>query len=144
MAEQDRTDEGTPEGGIFGKLPDSRPGTRSPRRRSSSPAAKPKQSKTAKAASKRPSAARPKAASKPAAAPRRPPAARPAPAPKAEPTRPEPALPEPDGAPGEAEGGRGLEDLAWAGVAVAAEAATAGVRLASRALEALKGSQERR
>jgi hypothetical protein len=40
--------------------------------------------------------------------------------------------------------GNGLEDLAWAGVAAAAEAATIGVRLASRAMEALRDSVERR
>ena len=39
--------------------------------------------------------------------------------------------------------GGGLEDIAWAGVAAAAEAATIGVRLASRAIEALRGSSER-
>jgi hypothetical protein len=43
------------------------------------------------------------------------------------------------------EGGRsgGLEDLAWAGVAAAAEAATIGVRLASRAMEAVKDAGKR-
>ena len=37
----------------------------------------------------------------------------------------------------------GLDDVAWAGVAVAAEAATIGVRLASRAIEAVRGNSER-
>lgn len=36
----------------------------------------------------------------------------------------------------------GIEDLAWAGVAIAAEAATLGVRLASRAIEAVRGPTE--
>ena len=40
------------------------------------------------------------------------------------------------------EAGGGLEDIAWAGVAAAAEAATLGVRLASRAIEALRGNSE--
>jgi hypothetical protein len=38
---------------------------------------------------------------------------------------------------------RGVEDLAWAGVAIAAEAATLGVRLASRAFGAVRGPAER-
>jgi hypothetical protein len=38
----------------------------------------------------------------------------------------------------------GVEDLAWAGVAVAAEAATLGVRLAGRAFEAMRDAVERR
>ena len=37
----------------------------------------------------------------------------------------------------------GIEDLAWAGVTVAAQAATAGVKLASRALEAVRKSVDR-
>ena len=38
----------------------------------------------------------------------------------------------------------GLEDVAWAGVAAAAEAATIGVRLATRALEAMRDAVDRR
>ena len=38
----------------------------------------------------------------------------------------------------------GVEDLAWAGVAVAAEAATLGVRLLSRAVEAVRKPADRR
>jgi hypothetical protein len=38
---------------------------------------------------------------------------------------------------------RGIEDLAWAGVAVAAEAATLGLRLAGRAIDAVRGPTER-
>ena len=44
--------------------------------------------------------------------------------------------------PAEAEHG-GIEDLAWAGVAVAAEAATLGVRLLSRAVEAVRKPADR-
>ena len=40
--------------------------------------------------------------------------------------------------------GRGIEDVAWAGVAAAAEAATIGVRLANRALEAMRDAVDRR
>ncbi len=38
----------------------------------------------------------------------------------------------------------GVEDLAWAGIAVAAEAATLGVRLLSRAVEAVRKPTDRR
>jgi hypothetical protein len=98
-----------PADGLFAKLPDSRPGTRSPRRTSG----------------ERASAAR----AKPDPEPRAPQAAeRPAPPPEA---------PQPSEAP---QSGGGLEDVAWAGIAAAAEAATIGVRLASRAIEALRGN----
>jgi hypothetical protein len=110
---------GTEQDGIFGKLPESRPGIRSPRRRSTqgtpAPTRKPKP--------------KPQATSPP-----------PPPAPSPGPRAPEP----PTAAPSGEQGGVGLEDLAWAGVAAAAEAATIGVRLASRAMEALRGPTERR
>jgi len=109
-------------GGVFGNLPRSRPGTRSPRR----------------------SSARPEGAAEPGPTP--PPAA-------AETWPAEPAPPPP---PGRDRGGEpagaeaepdttsgGLEDLAWAGIAAAAEAATLGIRLANRALEAMRGTSER-
>jgi hypothetical protein len=51
----------------------------------------------------------------------------------------EPAPPAP-----EQEPGGGIEDVAWAGVAAAAEAATIGVRLANRALEAMRDAVDRR
>ena len=51
-------------------------------------------------------------------------------------------MPEPADEADEAPGG--LEDLAWAGVAAAAEAATLGVRLATRAVEALRDAAPRR
>ena len=105
--------------GVFGNLPGSRPGKRSPRRNS---AKKPAVAAVAKQKSKPKPAAAPRAAPPPPAAsatkaPRRP---------AAEPDR-----------------GAGLEDIAWAGVAAAAEAATLGVRLASRAIEALRGNSEK-
>jgi hypothetical protein len=118
------------QGGIFGNLPDARPGTRSPRRASSGKA-KPKAAAKTKAA-----AAKAKAPAKPKAAPKPPTAARPAdPPPPPRPADPERPLTEQQ--PG------GLADVAWAGIAVAAEAATLGVRLASRAIEAVRGNSER-
>lgn len=115
-----------PADGVFAKLPDSRPGTRSPRR----------------AAGERAAAARPevsRATQRKRSSP--PPRRAPSPAAHGPPAgesrtrqRPEPA---PDG-------GGGLEDVAWAGIAAAAEAATIGVRLASRAIEALRGNPGQR
>jgi hypothetical protein len=112
---------GDDQGGVFGNLPGSRPGFRSPRRGSGKAAA-----------------------AEPAATRRR--RRQPTRAPKREPAPPrserEPADVAPETEPGAAQAG-GIEDLAWAGVAVAAEAATVGVRLASRAIEALRGSSEK-
>ena len=121
------SDESPDQGGIFGKLPDSRPGTRSPRR-GAGDKAKPKPAATAKTKAK------------PKAAPKRQPAAAPkvkAPREPAPPRPPDPERPLADQTPG------GLGDIAWAGIAVAAEAATLGVRLASRAIDAVRGNSER-
>lgn len=104
--------------GVFGNLPSERPGVRSPRRAGedgSSPA-KPKQAK-----------ARPSARSSPRPQPPKP---REAPA-AAERTEAPPA-------PEEDSSRKGIEEVAWAGVTVAAEAATLGVRMFSRALEAVR------
>jgi hypothetical protein len=105
---------------VFSKLPDSRPGVRSPRRRSSAGAEtgtpRPRQPRQPPTPRHKPDAAAPP----PQERRREPPAA-------AEQRTP-----------------RGLEDAAWAGIAVAAEAATIGVRLANRALEALRDAGERR
>ena len=117
-------DEPTDQGGIFGKLPDSRPGTRSPRRGGAN---------TAKAKGKPASKTKAQAKGKPA--PKRPQA------PKA-PEPPRVAPPEPERPLAEDTQG-GLGDIAWAGIAVAAEAATIGVRLASRAIEAVRGNPEK-
>jgi hypothetical protein len=104
------------QGGVFGNLPGTRPGVRSPRRaEQSGPARQPKSS--VRRATRSPSSARPPAPS---------------------------GTPEPETPPaGDAEHG-GVEDLAWAGVAVAAEAATLGVRLLSRAVEAVRKPADRR
>ena len=111
----------TTPGSVFGNLPDSRPGGRSPRRDATR---KPRAAKAAaKPRAKASTATKPKPKPGPAAAP-----------------RPSPPPPEPAAEP---ESGGGLEDIAWAGVAAAAEAATLGIRLANRALEALRGNPEK-
>ena len=115
-------------GSVFGNLPDSRPGSRSPRRRRG------KGGGAANAKPKHAAKAKPKPAAKPQAAPR----------PRAAPKPPPSAPPESEREPATAARGGGLEDLAWAGVAAAAEAATLGVRLASRAIESLRGNSEER
>jgi hypothetical protein len=122
-----------PRDGVFGNLPDSRPGTRSPRRDGASgkgAAPGTPGAKTARARTK-PKPSRP--------APRRPAPAKPRAS--SEPAEPGPERSAPEGEPPSA---GGLEDLAWAGVAAAAEAATIGVRLASRAMEALRKPVDRR
>ena len=122
VADEARDNNGsdTPEG-VFGNLPGTRPGIRSPRRHAGG--------------KERPA---PRAAAKPAPAPPPPP-----PQPEAEP--PPGAEREPPVAAGTGPGQRigSIEDLAWAGIAVAAQAATVGVRFASRALEAARKSAER-
>ena len=102
------------EQGVFGNLPGTRPGLRSPRRgEQPRPGERPKP--RAPRAAGRARSARDHA-----------------------PPPPKPATPPARGA----EHG-GVEDLAWAGIAVAAEAATLGVRLMSRALEAVRKPPER-
>jgi len=117
------------QGGVFGNLPPRRPGVRSPRRGDAGgPAAA---GATPKAAGRQPrSPAQPSVPRPPRGGPARPPGRSPA----AEPEAPPPAG---------AEHG-GVEDLAWAGIAVAAEAATLGVRLLSRAVEAVRKPADRR
>ena len=114
------------QGSVFGNLPGSRPGVRSPRRGKGRGAGR-AGGTTAKSSGRQPRAAQEGGRSRrgPAAQPREGPIAR------------EPA------APADAEHG-GIEDLAWAGVAVAAEAATLGVRLLSRAVEAVRKPADRR
>jgi hypothetical protein len=105
-------------GGVFGNLPRSRPGTRSPRRDEQR-----RDSTAQRAPRKAQATGRPDEARSARQEPRGPAASEP---------------PEP-----ERVHGGGLEDLAWAGVAAAAEAATIGVRLASRAMEAVKDAGKR-
>lgn len=103
--------------GVFGNLPRTRPGSRSPMRDAG--------------------ATRPRPA--PRAAPSTPAEGPPATPPPPEPQASDPSPPRPD-----APQGGGIEDVAWAGVAAAAEAATIGVRLATRALEAMRDAVDRR
>jgi hypothetical protein len=114
MAEDTHAPDAEPPAGVFGNLPASRPGTRSPRRGSAGPDQPAADTKREAAAAPDPD---------PVEAPPEPP---PAPAP---PRGTRPATPERIG---------GIEDLAWAGVAVAAQAATLGIRAASRALDAVR------
>jgi hypothetical protein len=106
--------------GVFGNLPGTRPGSRSPRRgntagESAAPAA---------------------GGSRAVPPPPPPPPADPPPATERE----APAAGTPDAGQQRI---ASVEDLAWAGVAVAAQAATVGIRLASRALEAARKSVDR-
>ena len=116
------------QGGVFGNLPGSRPAVRSPRRGGGGAAgggAKAAGRQSGSAAQPEPSVPR-----SPRGGSTRPPGR----SPEAEPESPPPAG---------AEHG-GVEDLAWAGIAVAAEAATLGVRLLSRAVEAVRKPADRR
>jgi len=120
MADREQTqpepDDADDQGGVFGNLPGTRPGVRSPRRgEQPRPGGQPKPSA--------PRATRGRPSTRP-----------PAPSPEPEPETP-PATGTEHG---------GVEDLAWAGVAVAAEAATLGVRLLSRAVEAVRKPADRR
>jgi len=109
--------------GVFGNLPSSRPGSRSPRRRDSRASA---DTAAETRAASEPAAPKPKPKPKPKA-PTAPEAAKPSPEPASDPLEPQPGI-------------HGVEDLAWAGVAVVAQAATAGIRFTSRALEAARKS----
>jgi len=107
---------------VFGNLPRTRPGARSPRRDEAAA----RRSTNAKRAEET-TAPSPEADAESVLAESR--AA----------SGPEDPAPEP---PATDEEGGGIEELAWAGVAAAAEAATLGVRLANRALESLRGGSE--
>jgi len=109
--------QGEDDSGLFGQLPRSRPGSRSPRRAAATESPAP--------IAEEPAAAEP---------------ARPEP----EPPPPAPADESPAAGARSDEGGAGLEELAWAGIAVTAEAATLGVRLFSRAIDAARKATERR
>jgi hypothetical protein len=124
--ESESREEASEQGSVFGNLPGSRPGVRSPRRGAAGAA---EQSGSTKGTGRQPR-----------------PAAR-----KQRPAEPQPPR-DPGGHPAESEGATpptppehgGVEDLAWAGIAVAAEAATLGVRLLSRAVEAVRKPTDRR
>jgi hypothetical protein len=143
--EPQREPEAAADGGekdLFSKLPRTRPGVRSPRRAGSKQAANSTRNATAaQPAALRAAAAADEAREATAAFdPLEPPAAAAEEAPETEPAAAE--------ADAERDEHRslspaGLEDLAWAGVAVTAEAATLGVRLLGRAVEAAKRATER-
>ena len=124
MANEGPGDADGPEG-VFGNLPSKRPGSRSPRRRGPED-----EEEGARAGEEAPEpvADEPEPVASPAP-----------PEPEAEPVPPEPRddplAPQP--------GIKGVEDLAWAGVAVVAQAATAGIRFTSKALEAARKSIDR-
>jgi hypothetical protein len=138
----DRNDtESGPEraGDIFGKLPSERPGMRSPRRRADSKNTERQPSKSSSArapGTQRPpgSRARPRSPREPTTS--RPPARPPSPRAAAPPSASREAQ-------GPGTGGSGIQDVAWAGITVAAEAATLGVRLLGRAVEAARRPIER-
>ena len=111
-------------------MPSTRPGSRSPRRRDT----KAEETSAADAAE----VAEPVAPPEPEAH-----ATEPPPEPEAEPEN-EADPPEPMEDPLAPQPSiHGVEDLAWAGVAVVAHAATAGIRFTSRALEAARKSIDR-
>jgi hypothetical protein len=142
MSDQDRRQEEPEpgqEGSLFGKLPSARPGVRSPRRATAGgkggSAPTPKTRTPGRVGSEAPTSAAgrrsPETAS-PGVRPSDTPGRSSDPPPPTQPeTAREPEAAEPRDAPG-------VEDLAWAGVTVAAEAATLGVRLLSRAIEAVR------
>jgi hypothetical protein len=109
---------------VFGNLPRTRPGARSPRRDQAAAArdrAEAKREQATEPPSPEDDAERVLAGSRPG----------------------DRSQEDPDAPPdGSEEDGGGIEELAWAGVAAAAEAATLGVRLANRALESLRGGSE--
>ena len=108
--DQPGEDAAAEQSGVFGNLPASRPGTRSPRRDATAKArARPERRQERPPPEETHAAADPEAADEPPA-----------------------------------EQGGGIDDLAWAGVAAVAEAATLGVRLANRAFGALRDNVDRR
>ena len=123
----DETTEGSAQApdGVFGNLPSTRPGSRSPRRQSSEPEEATADETAAEAVAEEPAEPEP-ASLKPPETPDEPEP----PQPVDDPLAPQPAI-------------GSIEDLAWAGVAVAAQAATAGIRFTSRALEAARKSIDR-
>jgi hypothetical protein len=131
MTEPEDSPESPPgDSGLFSQLPSTRPGTRSPRRDSTAAGKRPpaKSSKPAamRAAAARPAQPKPRATSKTGDAPAR-----------------EPGRPSATTDPGSGDAPSQLEELAWAGIAVTAEAATLGVRLIGRAFEAARKATDR-
>jgi hypothetical protein len=129
--EPDSPDTSSGERGVFGNLPAARPGVRSPRREGEKRGSAKGAGRTKAAAAKR--AARSGAAR--TASPRTPPS----PPPRERTGGAQASHARSSSAQDEAGAARNrIEDVAWAGVTVAAEAATLGVRLLSRGLEAVR------
>ena len=140
MTDDQKPTDANGQGGVFGNLPGSRPGTRSPRERrepqraagqGEGTAARGRQPSRSGAESEGEGQAEARIQGNEAA---------PAEAAARSAAERRPAAGERDA---ETATGGGLEEIAWAGVAAAAEAATLGVRLANRAIEALRGKPER-
>ena len=117
-------DADSPEG-VFGNLPSTRPGSRSPRRGDTNAEEPPAADSPEPVA---PTEPEPQAAELPAES--EPESEPDPPQPVDDPLAPQPSI-------------QGVEDLAWAGIAVAAQAATAGIRFTSKALEAARKSIDR-
>jgi hypothetical protein len=128
---------GGPDGpeGVFGNLPSTRPGSRSPRRRSTEEkqvaADPPSEGPSEESVPSTPARENPPDSSRGTDPPTPEPEPDPdPPLPDEDPLAPQPSI-------------QGVEDLAWAGVAVVAQAATAGIRFTSKALEAARKSIDR-
>jgi hypothetical protein len=152
MSDEERTEPEHADSGVFGKLPSTRPGVRSPRRVSEREkerfAGAPEESEAA------PGQVREAPATPPDPEPASP-RVRPSDTSGRSSSSSTPTQPESTSGPAREAGatsepevpaadGPGVEDLAWAGITVAAEAATLGVRLLSRALGAVRGAGDRR
>ena len=146
MSDEHRPPEGDPgEGGLFGKLPSERPGVRSPRRRAAKGQQTPVESADPATVSGRARRTGASGRSSAPSAPTPPSTAQETDVPASRGARresPEAPRRESDAPESPREGG-GVEDLAWAGITVAAEAATLGVRLLSRAVEAVRKPADR-
>jgi hypothetical protein len=150
MSDEKRAEGDPQDSGVFGKLPSARPGVRSPRRQTGGKKGRPaREKKTSESATEQVGEESPQSASERLDSETASPRVRPSDTAGHSSAAPPPTQPratpetetEPGATPGE---GPGVEDLAWAGITVAAEAATLGVRLLSRAVEAVRGPADRR
>jgi hypothetical protein len=150
MSDEKRAEGDPQDSGVFGKLPSARPGVRSPRRQTGGKKGRPARAKkTSESATEQVGEESPPSASERLDSETASPRVRPSDTAGHSSAAPPPTQPratpetetEPGATPGE---GPGVEDLAWAGITVAAEAATLGVRLLSRAVEAVRGPADRR
>jgi hypothetical protein len=135
------------ESGLFSQLPHSRPGVRSPRRKGGDTgrqASSGKQPAGSQPAAIRAAEAAARARIAVGEDPLDPPSARRRKQPSPSPSEQRPHETQtPPSQEQQSLGPGSLEDLAWAGVAVTAEAATLGIRLLGRAVDAAKRATER-